>query len=128
MLDELQEVAHALFNDTAAFRDPGFGSARSKESKDDTPAAPVNPADLIVHLEEHHEGLPNFGSAVPVASLSLTGILRLLFDGEAEESAGSVATKDEEIDEGQLPDDEKGDPKKLTEKTAATSNPVPIEG
>ncbi len=127
MLDELQEVAHALFNDTAAFRDPGFGSARSKESKDDTPAAPVNPADLIVHLEEHHEGLPNFGSAAPVASLSLTGILRLLFDGEAEESAGSVATKDEEIDEGQLPDDEKGDPKKLTERTAATSNPVPIE-
>lgn len=41
MLDELQEVAHALFNDTAAFRDPGFGSGRTKESKDDTPASPV---------------------------------------------------------------------------------------
>lgn len=127
MLDELQEVAHALFNDTAAFRDPGFGSVRTKESKDDTPASPVNPADLIVHLEEVHEGLPNFGSAGPGASLSLTGILRLLFDGDAEESAGSVATKDEEIDEGQLPDDGKGAPKKVSEKTAATPNPVPIE-
>jgi hypothetical protein len=127
MLDELQEVAHALFNDAAAFRDPGFGSASSKESKDDTPTAPVNPADLIVHLEGHHEGLPNLGSAAPVASLSLTGILRLLFDGESEQSAGSVATKDEEIDEGQLPDDAEVAPKKLTERTAATSNPVPIE-
>lgn len=127
MLDELQEVAHALFNDTAAFRDSGFGSARSKESKDDTPAAPVNPADLIVHLEEHHEGLPNFGSTGPGASLSLTGILRLLFDGEAQESAGSVATKDEEIDEGQSPDDGRGAPRKVGEKTAATRNPVAIE-
>lgn len=127
MLDELQEVAHALFNDTAAFRDPGFGSARTKESKDDAPAAPVNPADLIVQLEEHHEGLPNFGSAGPGGSLSLTGILRLLFDGETEESAGSVATKDEEIDEGQLPDDGKGAPRKVSEKMAATPNPVPIE-
>ena len=127
MLDELQEVAHALFNDTVAFRDPGFGSRRTNESKGDTPASPVNPADLIVHLEEHHEGLPNFGSAGPGTSLSLTGILRLLFDGEAEESAGSVAIKDEEIDEGQLPDDGKSTSKKVSEKTAAAPNPVPIE-
>ena len=127
MLDELQEVAHALFNDTAAFRDPGFGSARTKESKDDVPAEPVNPADLIVQLEEHHEGLPNFGSAGPGASLSLTGILRLLFDGEEKDSAGSVATKDEDIDEGQLPDDGKDAPKKISEKTAISPNPVPIE-
>lgn len=127
MLDELQEVAHALFNDTAAFRDPGFGSARTKESKDDVQAAPVNPADLIVHLEEHREGLPNFSSTGPGASLSLTGILRLLFDGEAKDSAGSVATKDEEIDEGQLPDDGKDAPKKINEKMAATPNPMPIE-
>lgn len=127
MLDELQEVAHALFNEAAAFRDPGFGSARTKESKDDVPAEPVNPADLIVQLEEHHEGLPNFGSAGPGASLSLTGILRLLFDGEEKDSAGSVATKDEDIDEGQLPDDGKDAPKKISEKTAINPNPVPIE-
>ena len=127
MLDELQEVAHALFNDTAAFRDPGFGSARTKESKDDVPAEPVNPADLIVQLEEHHEGLPNFGAAGTGATLSLTGILRLLFDGEEQDSAGSVATKDEDIDEGQLPDDGKDAPKKISEKTAINPNPVPIE-
>jgi hypothetical protein len=127
MLDELQEVAHALFNDAAAFRDPGFGPARTKESKDDVPAEPVNPAVLIVQLEEHHKGLPNFGSAGPGASLSLTGILRLLFDGEEKDSAGSVATKDEDIDEGQLPDDGKDAPKKISEKTAINPNPVPIE-
>lgn len=127
MLDELQEVAHALFNDTAAFRDPGFGSARTKESKDDVPAEPVNPADLIVQLEEHHEGLPNFGSAGIGASLSLTGILRLLFDGEEKDSAGSVATKDEDIDEYQLPHEGKDAPKKISEKTAINPNPMPIE-
>jgi hypothetical protein len=126
MLDELQEVAHALFNDTAAFRDPGFGSGRTKETKDNAPSSPVNPADLIVHLEESHDGLPNFGSAGP-GTLSLTGILRLLFDAEAEDVAGSVAKKDEEIDEGQLPEDGKDAPKKNSAKEVATPNPVPIE-
>jgi hypothetical protein len=126
MLDDLQEVAHALFNDTAAFRDPGFGSGRAKETKDNAPASPVNPADLIVHLEESHDGLPNFGSAGP-GTLSLTGILRLLFDAEAEDVAGSAAKKDEEIDEGQLPEDGKDAPKKNSAKEVATPNPVPIE-
>jgi hypothetical protein len=126
MLDELQEVAHALFNDTAAFRDPAFGSGRTKEPKDDAPASPVNPADLIVHLEESHTGLPNFGSAGP-GSLSLTGILRLLFDAEAEDVAASAATKDEDIDEGQLPEDGKGTSKKVGEKAVVAPNPIPIE-
>lgn len=126
MLDELQEVARALFNDTPAFRDPGFGSGRIKESKDNTPASPVNPADLIVHLEASNDGLPNFGAAGS-GTLSLTGILRLLFDAEAEDVAGSVAKKDEEIDEGQLPEDGKDAPKKNSAKEVATPNPVPIE-
>lgn len=126
MLDELQEVAHALFNDTAAFRDPGFGSGRTKETKDNAPASPVNPADLIVHLEASNDGLPNFGSAGP-GTLSLTGILRLLFDAEAEDVAGSAAKKDEEIDEGQSPEDGKDTPKKISAKAVVTPSTVQIE-
>lgn len=126
MLNELQEVAHALFNDTAAFRDPGFSSGRTDKSKVETPAAPVNPADLIVHLEASHDGLSNFGSGSP-GSLSLTGILRLLFDAETEDAVGSAAAIDEKIDEGQVPDDDKGAPKKTQQKPVDTPTPVPIE-
>ena len=101
MLDELQEVAQTLFNDTASFRDPSFGSADHK-MRDDSPAAPVNLTDLIVHLEESPQMLPYLGSARP-GSLSLTGILRLLFEAETEEGRTPEAAGDEDIDEGQLP-------------------------
>ncbi|WP_176300923.1 hypothetical protein [Burkholderia vietnamiensis] len=127
ILDELQEVAHALFNDLAAFRDPGFGSGRTDKPEEEAPAAPVNPADLIVHLEASHDGLPNFGSASS-GFLSISGILRLLFDAEAEDVASSAAVKDEEIDEGQLPEDDKGVPKKDPEKPVDNPKPAPIEG
>jgi len=82
MLDELQEVAQTLFNDPASFRDPGFGGSERKKS--DGPAEPVNPNDLLVHLDDSPEGLPHFASAQQ-GSLSLTGILRLLFEAETEE-------------------------------------------
>jgi hypothetical protein len=100
MLDELQEVAQAIFNDTASFRDHSFGTTDCK-SKGDAPATPVNPNDLIVHLEESHEALTYLGTARP-GSLSLTGILRLLFESEIGEGHTSAAAEDEEIDEGQI--------------------------
>jgi hypothetical protein len=102
MLDELQEVAQALFNDTSSFRDPTFGRA-DRKTKDDAPSAPVNPNDLIVHLEESDEALPHLGSARP-GSLSLTGILRLLFEAETEDARTPAAAEDEDIDEGQMPE------------------------
>ena len=83
MLDELQEVAQTLFNDPASFRDPGFGGGDRKK-KSDVPAEPVNPNDLLVHLDESGEGLPHLVSAQP-GSLSLRGILRLLFEAETDE-------------------------------------------
>lgn len=126
MLQELQEVAHALFNDSAAFRDPGLGLGVSGKSKDNSPASPVDPADLIVHLDESQSGLPNFVSAGP-GSLSLTGILRLLFDAETEEVASSVAANDDEIDEGQLPEDDTGSPKRVDEIAVTTHKSAPIE-
>lgn len=102
MLDELQEVAQTLFNDPASFRDPGFGGGDRKK-KSDVPAEPVNPDDLLVHLDESREALPHLASAQP-GSLSLTGILRLLFEAETEEGRTPAAAGDEDIDEGQMPD------------------------
>lgn len=102
MLDELQEVARTLFNDPASFRDPGFGGGDRKK-KSDVPAEPVNPDDLIVHLDESGEGLPHLASEQP-GSLSLTGILRLLFEPETDEGRTPAAAGDEDIDEGQMPD------------------------
>lgn len=102
MLDELQEVAQTLFNDPASFRDPGLGVSDRKK-KSDAPAGPVNPNDLLVNLDESHEGLPHFASTQP-GSLSLTGILRLLFEAETDEGRVPAAAGDEDIDEGQMPD------------------------
>ena len=102
MLDELQEVAQTLFNDPASFRDPAFGGGDRKK-KSDVPAEPVNPNDLLVHLDESGEGLPHLVSAQP-GSLSLTGILRLLFEAETDEGRTPAAAGDEDIDEGQMPD------------------------
>lgn len=104
MLDELQEVAHTLFNDTAAFRDPGFGGTERRQEKE-APAEPVNPNDLVVHLDEPEGAVPQFASAGP-GSLSLTGILRLLFEAETDEGRAPAAAGDEDIDEGQIPNAE----------------------
>jgi len=113
MLDELQEVAQALFNDTSSFRDPTFGGT-DRKTKGDAPSAPVNPNDLIVHLEESHDSLPHLGSARP-GSLSLTGILRLLFEAETEDGSKPAAAEDEDIDEGRVPDGS-AKPKKTNKK------------
>lgn len=102
MLDELQEVAQTLFNEPVSFRDPGFGGVDRKK-KNDAPAEPVNPDDLIVHLDESREVLPHLVAAQP-GSLSLTGILRLLFEAEVDEGRTPAAAGDEDIDEGQMPD------------------------
>ena len=126
MLDDLQEVAHALFSDSAAFRDPGFGSGRIDKSKDGTPAAPVDPADLIVSMEASHDGLPNLGMAGP-GSLSLTGILRLLFDAEGDNIAESPAVQEAETEDGSQHDEDKGALKKNVELVVDEHQPALIE-
>jgi hypothetical protein len=100
MLDELQEVAQALFNDASSFRDPTFGRG-DRKTKEEASSPPVDPNDLIVHLEDPHEALPHIGPARP-GSLSLTGILRLLFEAETEDARTHAAAGDENIDEGQM--------------------------
>lgn len=120
MLDELQDVAQALFNDFASFSDPGFGSGRNDKSKEEVPSAPVNPNDLICHLEEPQDSLQHFGSNRP-GTLSLTGILRLLFDTDADEGR-TAAAQDEQLDEGQLPD-----LNRKSEQEADNRESMPIE-
>ena len=123
MLDDLQDVARTLFHETASFRDPVFGTARKEKAKGQEASAPVNPQDLVLHLEEHHDSLRHLGSS-QAESLSITGILRLLFEAEDEHHPADIAGSDENIDEGQLPcDHQEAEAKKNTAK-----NPdIPIE-
>lgn len=102
MLDELQEVAHVLFSDSSSFQDPRSGASDGKK-KDDAPAAPVDPNDLISELDDTDSSSPFANSAHP-GSLSLAGILRLLFDAESEDDTSAPpADGDENLDEGYAP-------------------------
>lgn len=109
ILDDLQTVAQALFTDFASFRDIGFGKAQEGPEAKANAVAPVDPAGLIRSLEETQE-LGPVGSG-PEGSVSITGILRLLF--EAEQAAADTAAEDEKLDEGQIPEEE---PKRGPEK------------
>lgn len=88
---------------------------------------PVNPNDLIVHLEEPHLSLPHLGSA-RLGSLSLTGILRLLFEAETDERRIPAAAEDEDIDEGQVSEGPtKPNQQGKTDQPGAGSDGPPIE-
>lgn len=98
MLEDLHEVAHALFSDTSSFPDPGAGTAR-ENAGEASPAAPVNPNDLICHLEAGPSPLAHFGDARP-GSLSIGGILSLLFAAERDAPGDAIASDDAQFDEG----------------------------
>ncbi len=102
MLEDLQEVAQALFNDTAAFRDPGTGTAGDGKPDNEIAAPPVNPTDLACHLDDGPDSMPLLGEARP-GTLSISGILRMLFDAEGDGRGADVAAEDEQIDEGMNP-------------------------
>ena len=123
MLDDLQDVARTLFHETASFRDPAFGNARKDKSQPETPSAPIDPQDLVLHLEEHQDSLRHLGSS-HAETLSITGILRLLFESEDESRPEDVAKGDESIDEGQLPDESQ---KPEIKKKATRDKDVPVE-
>jgi len=102
ILDDLQTVAHALFTDFLSFRDIGFGKAQEAPDAQEETAPPVDPAALIRSLEEA-QGLGPVGNG-QTGSVSITGILRLLF--EAEQAKADTAADDEKLDEGQIPAEE----------------------
>lgn len=102
MLDDLQEVAQALFSDSSSFPDPR-PSANDGKKQGDVPAAPVDPNDLISDLDDSVSSSLFANSARP-GSLSLTGILRLLFDAESgDDTPAPPADGDENLDDGQMP-------------------------
>lgn len=116
ILEDLQAVASALFSDSATFKDVGFVSAPEAPQTSE-PAPPVDPAALIRNLKagpESHVMLPG----VSPGSLSLSGILRLLFDAERTAADNDPAAEDENLDEGQ-PDspESRQTPKKVPQDT-----------
>jgi hypothetical protein len=123
MLDDLKDVARTLFQETASFRDPSFGNARKDKSQPETTSAPVNPQDLVLHLEERHESLRHLGSS-HAETLSISGILRLLFESEDDQRPEDVAKDDEMIDEGQFPNESQ---KPEITKKATKDADVPVE-
>lgn len=118
MLEDLQDVALALFEDGASFRDPGFAPIRAEKAQDDSHAAPLNPADLIVQLNAPSKGSPSLTLARS-SSLSLNSILNLLFDTERDNVADSH-TGPEEVNRWDLPHG--------TDGSASTNDPeLPVE-
>ena len=124
MLDDLQNLAHALFTDSASFTDIAFGSPQQSPNKAEPPAPPVDPASLIRKLEEAAEPHAMSGGA-PISALSLTGILRLLFD--AERAVTDVAADDENLDEGQSPNPHPRAPKKKAASDQKPENSKPVD-
>lgn len=127
MLDDLQEVARTLFNDSASFRDPGFGAGREPKKNEEAGAAPVNPNDLICHLEEPPDSLGRSGSGAS-SSLSLSGILRMLFDAEGD-APGVNPPGDGNGGDGSLNggEDPPPDPKMKPKPDAAIQDRPPVE-
>lgn len=102
MLDDLREVARTLFHETASFRDPSFGKRHKEKLKEDEARPAVNPQDLVLHIKDWHDPLRPAASGQS-DTLSIAGILRLLFDTEDEHHATRIDEGDEAIDEGQFP-------------------------
>lgn len=99
MLEDLQEVAQTLFNDTAAFRDPGTGTSGNGKHDHEVVAAPVNPNDLVCHLDDASDAIPLLGEA-RTSTLSISGILRMLFDAEGDGPDADVTAEDEQLGKG----------------------------
>ncbi len=102
MLDDLREVARTLFNETASFRDPALGQRHKEKAKKTESHSPIRPQDLVLHLEDRHDPLRRLATSQS-ESLSITGILRLLFDADEDHCASPIVGDDEKIDEGQIP-------------------------
>ena len=101
ILEDLHQVAQALFSDSSTFRDSGFSVVPETLADSEVAAPAVDPATLIRHLVETPESAVRLGD-MTTGTLSLTGILRLLFDAESAITAAESAVDDENLDEGQV--------------------------
>lgn len=103
ILEDLHQVAQALFSDSSTFRDSGFIVTSITTPDAVMTAQPVDPAALIRHLVELSDSVSHANKAA-TGALSLNGILRLLFDSESVITTANAASEDENLDEGQLID------------------------
>lgn len=99
MLEGLREIQQMLFNETAAFRDPGTNRKSIQKEEDASERPPVNPDDLVCDLEDRSILMPDGGVARPQA-LSINGILRALFQAEGVGAEDEATAEDENLDEG----------------------------
>jgi hypothetical protein len=127
ILEDLQMVAQSLFSESAAFKDTGWGNAEKVQEEPEPPAPPVDPASLIRNLVEAAEPHATMGRAA-ASNLSLTGILRLLFDAERAAIDNEAAADDEKLDEGQRVSPALQEPKKRpsTNEMPADQKPVDV--
>jgi len=81
VLDDLQALSKALLSQTSEFPDTLIGGRKPKKDATEVePVKPVTAADVIVSLDQlanPHTGNPP--SSLHLGSVSLTGILRILF-------------------------------------------------
>jgi hypothetical protein len=92
---ELQRIGTALLTDNSLFPDPLFRNpkAASETSTDDAPtdAPPVDPEHLIRSIDIHGEATQHAHSAHGLNGVTLTGVLRALFDfGDEELETGAI--------------------------------------
>jgi len=126
ILEDLHSVAQALFSDSATFKDVGFGNPQPAPEEPETPAPPVDPASLVRSLAQAAEPHAMLGGAA--GNLSLSGILRLLFDAERAAIDNNAAADDEKLDEGQaVPPTSTQEPKKKTSLDDAPENQKPVD-
>lgn len=123
ILEDLQLVASELFSDSATFKDVAYISA-PEVPQNSEPVLPVDPAALIRNLTAGPESHTMLGGG-SAGSVSLSGILRLLFDAERSATENDPAADDENLDEGQ-PDSpaSRQIPKKVSPDTAPDQKPV----
>lgn len=119
MLVDLQEVAHALFNDSGAFKDPSGGGSDDRGEESQVEALPIDPNNLVCHLEEM-SGIPFGGVESRVGTLSISGILRVLFDLEGDGADHSDPRGIDVGDEGAEGPSTSGHP--TCDKTDSTSS------
>ncbi len=116
MVVELQKIGISLLTDPSAFPDPLARSAEDKEKKQEPekPARPIDPEELVRSLEDVSGPVTGVLATSGPAGLSLTGVMRALFDfADVHDSEHDAADEPEESP-GEEPGKKKRKPRKST--------------
>ena len=125
IIAELQRIGVALLSDPSAFPDPLAGPAHEDASKvrDETSAAPIDPEQLVLSLEEVSPTTPEHSVAPTTERVSLIGVMRALFDDVVEDTEHGEAEEPEQDPEkeGDDPPPVRSGARKTGSNTAAPS-------